>query len=74
MQSKLEAEILILKAASSRLATVAIRPHAIFGPRDPHFLPALAEVGRTGKSKFMMGLSPYLSLTCCWVFSLFLAS
>jgi hypothetical protein len=41
--------------ANKRLLTCALRPHAIFGPRDPHFWTALAEVGRKGKSKAMVG-------------------
>jgi sterol-4alpha-carboxylate 3-dehydrogenase (decarboxylating) len=53
--SKLAAEQEILAAANDTLATCALRPHGIFGPRDPHFFPALAKTGKAGKSKFMIG-------------------
>ncbi|XP_023580797.1 sterol-4-alpha-carboxylate 3-dehydrogenase, decarboxylating [Trichechus manatus latirostris] len=35
--------------------TVAIRPHGIFGPRDPQMLPILIEAARKGKMKFVIG-------------------
>ncbi|XP_006874844.1 PREDICTED: sterol-4-alpha-carboxylate 3-dehydrogenase, decarboxylating [Chrysochloris asiatica] len=35
--------------------TAAIRPHGIFGPRDPLMLPILVEAARKGKMKFMIG-------------------
>ncbi|RDD42492.1 Sterol-4-alpha-carboxylate 3-dehydrogenase, decarboxylating [Trichoplax sp. H2] len=37
------------------LLTVAIRPHGIFGPGDPHMLPTLVEMAKQGKSKFIIG-------------------
>ena len=44
MQSKLLAEVEVLEASKreKNLATCALRPHGIFGPRDPNLLPALA--------------------------------
>ena len=53
--SKLAAEKIVLASNCSKLFTCAIRPHGIFGARDPHFLPVLAETGRKGKSKFVIG-------------------
>nr|XP_012644295.1 sterol-4-alpha-carboxylate 3-dehydrogenase, decarboxylating isoform X2 [Microcebus murinus] len=35
--------------------TAAIRPHGIFGPRDPQLVPILIEAARNGKMKFMIG-------------------
>ncbi|XP_042639388.1 sterol-4-alpha-carboxylate 3-dehydrogenase, decarboxylating [Orycteropus afer afer] len=35
--------------------TVAIRPHGIFGPRDPQLVPILVEAARKGKMKFVIG-------------------
>lgn len=35
--------------------TTAIRPHGIFGPRDPQLVPILIEAARKGKMKFVIG-------------------
>lgn len=35
--------------------TIAIRPHGIFGPRDPQLVPILVDAARNGKMKFMIG-------------------
>ncbi|MCQ8770466.1 NAD-dependent epimerase/dehydratase family protein [Streptomyces telluris] len=48
-RSKALAEQLVLRADSADLATVALRPHIIWGPGDPHFLPRLAEQARRGR-------------------------
>ena len=48
-ESKAAAERLVLQANGEALATVSLRPHLIWGPRDPHLLPRLiarAEAGR----------------------------
>jgi 2-alkyl-3-oxoalkanoate reductase len=48
-ETKAAAERLVLAANDPDLATVALRPHLIWGPRDPHLLPRLiarAEQGR----------------------------
>nr|XP_045240213.1 sterol-4-alpha-carboxylate 3-dehydrogenase, decarboxylating isoform X3 [Macaca fascicularis] len=42
--------------------TTAIRPHGIFGPRDPQLVPTLIETARNGKMKFVIGLTA--TLTC----------
>jgi nucleoside-diphosphate-sugar epimerase len=39
--TKAAAERAVLAANGARLATVALRPHLIYGPRDPHLLPRL---------------------------------
>ncbi|GJM10827.1 MAG: 3-beta hydroxysteroid dehydrogenase [Lysobacteraceae bacterium] len=48
-ESKAEAERRILSANDDELTTVALRPHLIWGPHDPQFLPRLIEKSRTGK-------------------------
>ena len=39
--TKAMAEQKVIKAAAHSLGTVALRPHQIWGPRDPHFVPRL---------------------------------
>jgi nucleoside-diphosphate-sugar epimerase len=48
-ESKALAEALVLDANSPQLATVALRPHLIFGPRDPHLVPRLLESAEQGR-------------------------
>ena len=45
----------VLEADSEEFHTVAIRPHGIFGPRDPQLVPILVETAKAGKTKFMIG-------------------
>jgi nucleoside-diphosphate-sugar epimerase len=46
--SKAAAENLVLAANGDGLRTVALRPHLIWGPGDPHILPRLAAKARGG--------------------------
>jgi nucleoside-diphosphate-sugar epimerase len=46
--SKAEAERQVLAANGDGLRTVALRPHLIWGPGDPHILPRLAARARGG--------------------------
>jgi 2-alkyl-3-oxoalkanoate reductase len=46
--SKAAAEKLVLAANGDGLRTVALRPHLIWGPGDPHILPRLAAKARRG--------------------------
>ena len=48
-RTKARAEELVLAASSPALATCALRPHLVFGPRDPHLLPRVVERARSGK-------------------------
>ena len=41
--------------SAQQLLTVAIRPHGIFGPRDPQLVRKIAEMARAGKTKFIIG-------------------
>jgi nucleoside-diphosphate-sugar epimerase len=48
-QTKAEAERLVLTANGPDLATVALRPHLIWGPGDNHLVPRILARGRAGK-------------------------
>lgn len=43
------------EAEEDDFLTVAIRPHGIFGPRDPQCIPTMVQTGRAGKMKFIIG-------------------
>lgn len=48
-KTKALAEQMVLTAASPLLATVALRPHLIWGPGDNHLVPRILAKGRAGK-------------------------
>lgn len=49
-KTKAAAEKLVLAAHEpGRLHTVALRPHLVFGPGDPHFLPRLVDRSKRGQ-------------------------
>ena len=52
-KSKAIAEQLILEANHSSLSTVALRPHLIWGPGDPHLVPRVIERARSGRLKLV---------------------
>ncbi|MDR2406388.1 MAG: NAD-dependent epimerase/dehydratase family protein [Deltaproteobacteria bacterium] len=56
--SKMEAEKIVLGANSPDFLTLALRPHLIWGPRDPHFLPRIFDLEKRGKLFFFSG-GPY---------------
>jgi 2-alkyl-3-oxoalkanoate reductase len=49
--TKAEAERLVLEANRPSLATVALRPHLIWGPGDTHLVPGILKRGRKGRLK-----------------------
>jgi nucleoside-diphosphate-sugar epimerase len=49
--TKAMAEKHVLDSNSKTLKTSALRPHLIWGPKDPHFIPRLVERAKTGKLK-----------------------
>jgi nucleoside-diphosphate-sugar epimerase len=53
--TKAEAERLVLAADGAELATVALRPHLIWGPGDNHLLPRLAARARAGRLRRVGG-------------------
>jgi len=52
-------EQMVLDANSSFLATVALRPHLIWGPGDNHLVPRIVEKGRAGRLR-RIGTRPCL--------------
>lgn len=48
-ESKAIAEQLVLEANDGELATTSLRPHLIWGPRDPHILPRLIARRQQGR-------------------------
>lgn len=50
-----ERAVLDANDPKNNFLTTAIRPHGIFGPRDPQMVPILVEAARKGKMKFMIG-------------------
>ncbi|MFT4570689.1 MAG: nucleoside-diphosphate-sugar epimerase [Hyphomicrobiaceae bacterium] len=51
--TKAVAERAVLAANCSKLATVAIRPHLVWGPGDNHLIPRLLERARAGRMVFV---------------------
>ena len=54
-RSKLQAEQLVLQASDPSLFTCAIRPHGIYGPRDPYLLPNIHKVCVQRKNRWQIG-------------------
>ncbi|MEE8321121.1 MAG: NAD-dependent epimerase/dehydratase family protein [Gammaproteobacteria bacterium] len=52
-ETKALAERSVLKANRASLATVALRPHLIWGPGDPHLVPRIVERARRGKLRMV---------------------
>ncbi len=63
-RTKAEAERLVLAAnGDGGLATCALRPHLVFGPRDPHLVPRLLDRARKGRLAIVGGGANEVSLT-----------
>lgn len=52
-KTKAIAEELVLKANSNILATIALRPHLIWGPGDNHLIPRIIERAKAGKLRII---------------------
>jgi nucleoside-diphosphate-sugar epimerase len=52
-ETKALAERGVLKANSTSLATIALRPHLIWGPGDPHLVPRIIKRAKAGKLKLV---------------------
>lgn len=52
-ETKALAERGVLKANNPSLATIALRPHLIWGPGDPHLVPRIIERAKAGKLKLV---------------------
>jgi 2-alkyl-3-oxoalkanoate reductase len=57
-QTKALAERLVRAANGPSLATVALRPHLIWGPGDTHLVPRILERGRAGRLRRIGRASP----------------
>jgi nucleoside-diphosphate-sugar epimerase len=51
--TKAAAESEVLAANSTGLATVALRPHLIWGPGDPHLVPRILDRARSGRLRIV---------------------
>ena len=54
-RTKAVAERAVLSAADGSLATVALRPHLVWGPGDPQLTARILERARTGRLRFVDG-------------------
>jgi 2-alkyl-3-oxoalkanoate reductase len=62
-RSKAEAERMVLAANGPDLATVALRPHLIWGPRDTHLVPQIVDRQRSGRLRLVGGGSALVDST-----------
>jgi nucleoside-diphosphate-sugar epimerase len=51
--TKAEAEAEVLAAHAPGLRTVALRPHLVFGPGDPHLVPRILSLARAGRLRIV---------------------
>ena len=65
LTTKARAERMVLSANTKTLATVALRPHLIWGPGDPNFLPRLIERKKSGRLA-KLGNQPHL-VDCIYI-------
>ncbi|MGE3164973.1 MAG: NAD-dependent epimerase/dehydratase family protein [Planctomycetota bacterium] len=63
-RTKAAAEQRVLAANGPRLATVALRPHLIWGPRDSHLVPSVVARARSGALRL---IHPEKRVDCCYV-------
>jgi 2-alkyl-3-oxoalkanoate reductase len=59
-RTKAEAERLVLRAGGSGFATVALRPHLIWGPGDNHLVPRIIARARAGRLRRLGRRSPLI--------------
>lgn len=52
-KTKAMAEQMVLQANDDKLCTVALRPHLIIGPDDPHLIPRLVKAAKQGRLKIV---------------------
>lgn len=64
-QTKAQAERIVLNANDDKLATVALRPHLIYGPDDHHLVPRLVARGKAGALR-RIGSKPQL-VDCTYI-------
>ncbi len=59
-RTKAAAEALVLQANSPTLKTIALRPHLIWGPNDPHLVKRIRDRALAGKLKLIASAKPCL--------------
>lgn len=64
-QTKAIAEKLVVAANDDSLKTVSLRPHLIWGPGDPYYIPNLFQKAKAGKLR-MLGKTPRL-VDCIYI-------
>lgn len=52
-RTKAEAERMVLAANGENLATVALRPHLVWGPRDNHLVPKIVARAKSGRLRLV---------------------
>lgn len=62
-RTKAIAEQWVLAAAREGLAAVALRPHLVYGPGDPHFLPRFISKRRAGRLRRIGSGDPLVDVT-----------
>ena len=62
-ETKALAEMRVLEAADRSLATVALRPHLIWGPRDNHLVPRILARARAGRLRRIGSRNPRVDST-----------
>ena len=62
-RTKIEAEKLVLAANTPALPTVALRPHLVWGPGDPNFMPRLIARAKAGRLRLVDGGSAKVDVT-----------
>ena len=65
LKTKAKAESMVLSANGPDLATLALRPHLIWGPGDPNFLPRLIDRRKSGRLA-KLGKQPHL-VDCIYI-------
>lgn len=63
-ETKAEAEQRVREASSPNLRTIALRPHLVWGPEDPHFLPRLSARAQAGRLRQLGNDNPLVDSTC----------
>ena len=56
---------LVLGSNGDDLYTVAIRPHSIYGPRDPHMVPTTVRMAKAGRTKYIIGWVEFYDFHIC---------
>ena len=62
-RSKAQAEALVIGAHGEALRTVALRPHLVWGPGDPHFLPRFIARAASGRLRRIGRRDPLVDTT-----------